>query len=137
MHEASASEALVKMVEAEALARGEAEGKSFRITRINLVVGEATGYMRESLEFYVAASARGTRAEGASLGISYVKPLLRCPSCGLEYERARFSFDCPSCGAQGRMTKAGSEFYVDSIEIEESIAETAMTETAKAEAALP
>lgn len=119
MHEASASEALVKMVAEEALSRGRAEDRSYRITRIRLVVGEATGYMRESLEFYVAASAKGTPAEGAALDIRYVKPLLRCPSCGLEYERKRFTFECPACGAQGIMTKVGREFYVDSIEIDE------------------
>jgi hydrogenase nickel incorporation protein HypA/HybF len=115
MHEASAAEAIVKMVCAESSAHGAS-----RVARISLVVGETTGYMRESLEFYVSASARGTAAEGAALDIRYVKPLLRCPSCGLEYERRRFSFDCPSCGAQGLMTKAGSEFYVDSIEIDQA-----------------
>jgi hydrogenase nickel incorporation protein HypA/HybF len=120
MHEASASEALVKMVSDEALERSKAEGKNFRVIRISLVVGEATGYMRESLEFYVSASAKGTPVEGAALDIVYVKPLVRCPSCGLEYQRKRFTFECPSCGAQGEMTKAGSEFYVDSIEIEEA-----------------
>ena len=112
MHEASAAEALVKMASEEATAHGAA-----RVTRINLVVGETTGYMRESLEFYIAASAKGTVAEGADLDIRYVKPLLRCPSCGLEFARARFTFDCPNCGAQGVMTKAGNEFFVDSIEI--------------------
>jgi hydrogenase nickel incorporation protein HypA/HybF len=76
--------------------------------------------MRESLEFYVAASAKGTPVEGAALEIRYVKPSLRCPSCGLEFERRRFSFDCPSCGAQGIMTGTGSEFYVDYIELEEA-----------------
>jgi hydrogenase nickel incorporation protein HypA/HybF len=118
MHEASASEAVAKMVSEEALARGRADGLAYRVTKISMVVGEATGYMRESLEFYVAASAKGTPAEGALLDLRYVKPKLRCPSCGLEYERKRFTFECPSCGAQGTMTKAGSEFYVDSIEIE-------------------
>lgn len=113
MHEASAAEALVKMVSAEAAVR-----KAARVSRIRLVVGEATGYMRESLEFYVAASARGSLAEGAVLEIRYVKPLVRCPSCGLDFERRRFSFECPDCGSQGVMTKAGSEFYIDSMEIE-------------------
>jgi hydrogenase nickel incorporation protein HypA/HybF len=119
VHEASAAEAIVKMVAEEALSKGRAAGRIFRVTRINLVVGETTGYMRESMEFYVAASAKGTSVEGAALELRYVKPRLRCPSCGLEYERARFSFECPSCGAQGIMTKSGSEFYVDSIEIDE------------------
>jgi len=118
MHEASAAEAIVKMVAREAEARGLAEGKSYRVSRIGMVVGETTGYMRESMEFYVAASAKGTAVEGAELDIRYVKPLLRCPACGLDFERSRFSFACPACGAQGVMTKTGSEFYVDSIEIE-------------------
>jgi hydrogenase nickel incorporation protein HypA/HybF len=76
--------------------------------------------MRESLEFYVGISAKGSCVEGAALDISYVKPRLRCPACGLEFERRRFSFDCPDCGAQGIMTKAGSEFYVDHIEVEQA-----------------
>jgi hydrogenase nickel incorporation protein HypA/HybF len=118
MHEASVSEAVVKMAAEEALTRGSADGRAYRVTKISLVVGEATGYMRESLEFYIAASAKGTPAEGAALDLRYVKPKLHCSSCGLEYERRRFTFECPSCGAQGTMTKAGSEFYVDSIEIE-------------------
>lgn len=121
MHEASASEAIVKMVAEEARSRSGPGGGSMRVSRISLVVGEATGYMRESLEFYVAASARGTAAEGAALDIRYVKPRMRCPSCGREYERVRFSFACPSCGAQGLMTKTGSEFYIDSIEVEAAV----------------
>jgi hydrogenase nickel incorporation protein HypA/HybF len=118
MHEASASEAIVKMACAEA-----ADRASTRVMRISLVVGEATGYMRESLEFYVAASAKGTAAEGASLDIRYVKPLLSCPSCGRSFERRRFSFDCPDCGAQGLLTKTGREFYIDFIEIDTEPAE--------------
>jgi hydrogenase nickel incorporation protein HypA/HybF len=119
LHEASAAEAIVGLARAEAESRSAAEGRRFRVTRIWLVVGESTGYMRESLEFYVAASARGGCVEGAALDIRYVKPRLKCPSCGLEFERARFSFDCPECGAQGIMTGAGREFYVDSIEVDD------------------
>jgi hydrogenase nickel incorporation protein HypA/HybF len=115
VHEASAAEAIVKIVSAEAAARNAA-----RVSRISLVLGEARGYMRESLEFYVAVSAKGSPAEGAALEIRYVKPLLRCPSCALEFERSRFTFECPACGTQGLMTEAGDEFYVDSIEIEEA-----------------
>jgi hydrogenase nickel incorporation protein HypA/HybF len=127
MHEASVSEAIVKMVSAEASSRGAA-----RVRRIDLVVGEATGYMRESLEFYVAISAKGTPVQGAELGIRYVKPLLRCPSCGLEFERERFSFACPRCGKQGTLTKKGSEFYIDSIELDDAPALEKMREGTKA-----
>jgi hydrogenase nickel incorporation protein HypA/HybF len=115
MHEASAVEALVKIVAAEARAHG-----AQRIRRIDLVVGETTGYMEESLAFYLRILGKGTPAEGAGLSIRYVKSLLRCPACGKDFERSRFSFDCPDCGEPGVMTKAGSEFYIDSIEVEEA-----------------
>jgi hydrogenase nickel incorporation protein HypA/HybF len=115
VHEASAAEAIVRIVSAEAAARNAA-----RISRISLVMGEATGYMRESLEFYLAATAKGSPAEGAALDIRYLKTLLRCPSCGIQFERGSFAFECPACGTRGLMIGAGSEFYVDSIEIEEA-----------------
>ena len=130
MHEASVSEALVKLVSAEAASRSLPGSPPLRVTRIGLVVGEATGYMRESLEFYVGISAKGSCVEGAALDISYVKPRLRCPACGLEFERRRFSFDCPDCGAQGIMTKSGSEFYVDHIEVEQAEPESAAVDAA-------
>src|SRR5512145_1048928 len=98
MHEASAAESIVGIVCSELDARTGGPGSKARVRRIDLVVGEAAGYMRESLEFYVGVFAKGTRAEGASLAIRYVKPRLKCPSCGLEFERKRFSFECPSCG---------------------------------------
>ncbi len=119
MHEASAAESIVRIVSDEVEARAGESGRGLRVKRIDLVVGETTGCMRESLEFYVGVFAAGTRVEGAELGVRYVKPRLKCPSCGLEYERSRFSFECPSCGAQGVMTGSGGEFYVDSIEVEE------------------
>ena len=91
-----------------------------RISRINLVLGESAGYMRESLEFFVAAASKGGPAEGAALDIRYVRMRLRCDSCGLEFDRAGFTFDCPSCGARGLLAGAGSEFHVDSIELEDA-----------------
>jgi hydrogenase nickel incorporation protein HypA/HybF len=115
MHEASAAEAIIKMTTAAC-----AERAASRVTRISLVVGEATGYMKESLAFYLGIFARGTPAEGAALDIRYVRPLLRCSACGAGFERRRFSFECPGCGGQGVATAVGSELYVDSIEVEEA-----------------
>ncbi len=116
MHEASAIEAVVKIVDLEAKKLGDAA----KVSGVRLVVGEGTGHMEASLAFYFKVHAKGTRAEGAELTIQYVKPKLRCSGCGELFERRRFSFDCPSCGAPGVLTKIGSEFYVDSIEVENS-----------------
>lgn len=117
MHEASVVESLVAMLGEEVARQGGG-----RVTAIRLVVGEATGYMAESLAFYLGELGRGTPLEGAKLELRYVKPKLRCVACGKEFERKRFSFQCPSCGGQGRMTKIGAEFYVESIDLAEGAA---------------
>ncbi len=113
MHEASAAESLVRIVAEEAGKRG-----ATRVKTVRLVVGESTGYMEESLAFYVGVLGKGSPVEGATLDVSYVKPKLRCPACGDLFERVRFSFECPTCGALGEATKIGREFYVDAIELD-------------------
>jgi hydrogenase nickel incorporation protein HypA/HybF len=128
MHEASAVEAVVRIVDQEvrkldaasppAGGGSAARGVEARATRVRLVVGEGTGHMEASLVFYFGVLAKGTRAEGATLEVNYVKPRLRCPACDSTFERKRFSFDCPSCGGPGEMTKVGREFYVDNIEVD-------------------
>jgi hydrogenase nickel incorporation protein HypA/HybF len=115
VHEASAIESVVKIVSEEAQRREAAH----RVKKVNLVVGESTGHFEDALVFYFAIFAKGTATEGAALGVTYVKPQLRCTSCQKLFERKRFSFECPHCGGQGVMTKIGSEFYIDSIEIED------------------
>ncbi len=115
MHEASAIESVVKIVSEEA----EKLGAAGRVRTVKLVVGEATGHLEEALVFYFDVLGKGTAAEGAKLEVSYVKPRLRCSSCQKLFERKRFSFDCPHCGGQGVATKIGSEFYIDSLEIED------------------
>lgn len=113
MHEASAAEAILRIAAAESAARGGA-----RVTKVALVVGEATGYMEESLAFFLGRMAEGGPAAGAALEVRYVKTRLRCDACGTEFDRAGTSFACPSCRGPGRLAGAGDEFYVDYIELE-------------------
>ncbi len=97
--------------------RGKASG-AVRVSRISLVVGERSGYISESIRMYFDLIARDTICENAELDIRTVKPLLRCPACGTEFERVPFSFACPACGTDGMPTEAGKEFYIEEIEIE-------------------
>lgn len=113
VHEASAVEAIIATALDEVASRGISG-----IRRIDLVVGEATGYMLESLDFYFRTMTKGGPLEGTSLGVRYIKPLLRCASCGGSFERVRFSFSCPRCGGEGIMTPVGTEFYIEAMDVD-------------------
>jgi hydrogenase nickel incorporation protein HypA/HybF len=113
MHEASAVEALVNLLSKEVAAQGGG-----RVTKIRLVVGRARGFMEESLAFYLGVLGKGTALEGAKLELQTLESLLRCGSCGREFKRSRFTFECPDCGGPGRMTGKGMEFFIDSIDLE-------------------
>jgi hydrogenase nickel incorporation protein HypA/HybF len=100
------------MLTAEAESRG-----AERVTLIKVVAGEAGAYMEESLAFYLSFFAKGGPVEGAKLELRVVKPTLKCKACGLEFERRRFSFQCPSCGGDATIVDLGGEFYIESAEL--------------------
>ena len=113
MHECSVVEQLVKIS-----CKNAEEAHANKVKAINLVIGELTGYMEESLVFYFNLLSKDTLVEGAELKVTYIKPKLICNTCGKLFEREKFSFDCPQCGVPGEMTKSGSEFYIDTMEVE-------------------
>lgn len=113
MHEAGAAEAIVEMLAAVVREQGAS-----RVSLVRVVAGEAAAYMEESLAFYLGFFAKGGPVEGARLELRVVKPRLRCKACGREFERQRFSFSCPSCGGDAVIADPGTEFFIDSAELE-------------------
>ena len=119
MHESSVTEAILKLVLEKA---ATLDAKS--VSGIALVVGDLTGYVGESIQFYFDRYAAGTIAEGARIKVRRVEPKMRCASCGELFTRARFSFSCPACGGDGLATKIGTEFFIETIDIETDRKET-------------
>ncbi|MGI6204852.1 MAG: hydrogenase maturation nickel metallochaperone HypA [Anaerovoracaceae bacterium] len=113
MHELPITEHIVKMAETHCRENGGS-----RVLRINLVCGDYSGFVPESIHMYFDIITEGTMCEGAEVDIRRVKPKLRCPNCGTLFERELFSFACPECGTDGEPTDIGKEFYIESIEIE-------------------
>jgi hydrogenase nickel incorporation protein HypA/HybF len=130
MHEAGAAQAIVEMLCAEAAEKGAS-----RVSAVTVVAGETAAYMEESLAFYLGFFAKGTPVEGARLELRTVKPRLKCRSCGLEFERRRFSFDCPSCGGEAAILDLGTEFFIESAELEG--AASAVPDGARGQAPVP
>lgn len=113
MHEYPITEQLIKIAENHCK-KADAE----KVLCINLVVGDYSGFVPESIHMYFDIIAEGTACQGAELKIKRIKPMIKCPSCGEIFERKPMSFACPKCGTDGEPTDIGKEFYIDSIEVE-------------------
>ena len=113
MHELAITQSILNIVTEHARRAG-----AQRVLRIHLVVGDLTGFIDDSIQFYMDLLSPGTVAEGAELVIQRVPARVRCRTCGAEFEPRDFQWLCPSCDAVGGEVVAGQEFRVESIEVE-------------------
>ena len=112
MHELPITQRIIDIASEAAKRRGAG-----RIKKIELVVGDASGYLSESIQMYFDLISAGSLCEGAALEFETVESKLKCETCGRYFTRMPFDFTCP-CGGQGRPTEIGREFYVKAIEVE-------------------
>ena len=95
----------------------EAKEKGYRkVTKINLVIGESSGYSGDSIRMHYEDAAQGTICEGAEICVRPVKTMLRCPKCHELFARKPFRFECPHCGTEGEPSEIGKEMAIESIE---------------------
>jgi hydrogenase nickel incorporation protein HypA/HybF len=113
MHELSITQHILDIVIKHAQ-RASAE----RVRAINLVVGDLTGFVDDSIQFYFDMLSPDTLAEGARLNIRRVPAKMRCRTCGAEYVPQDLNWLCPRCAAVGGEVITGREFLVESIEVE-------------------
>lgn len=113
MHELSVTEQILAIAVQHA-----AQAGASRILRVDLVIGEMTGFVNDSIQLCFEALSDGTIAAGAELGFTRIPVRVRCRECGTEFEPEEMDWLCPGCGAFGGEVIAGRELYVDSIEME-------------------
>jgi len=113
MHELTITQSMLDL----ALQYAEKAG-AHRITHINLVVGEISGVVDQSVQFYFDLLSKDTLAEGGKLVISMQPARFRCAACGNEFPMQDRSWICPACQALGGEVISGREFYMESIEVE-------------------
>jgi hydrogenase nickel incorporation protein HypA/HybF len=113
MHEYAVTQSIIDIVAAEAAKRGAA-----RVSAINLVIGDLSSIIDDSVALYFDLIAAGTVAAGAKLHFRRVKPEFYCRNCQKNFSKPPQGFDCPVCGALGSPTEIGKEFYVESMEID-------------------
>jgi hydrogenase nickel incorporation protein HypA/HybF len=114
MHELAVTQSILNI----ALRHGESASAQ-RILAINLVIGDLTGFLDDSIQFYFDFLSKDTIAQGAQLNFERIAPRARCHSCGTEYTPPNSRlWTCPECDALGGEVISGKEFSVSSIEIE-------------------
>lgn len=113
MHELSVVEAFLKV----AIEHAEKE-KAEKIVKINIVVGELSGVVDDSVDFYFTFLSKNTIASEAVIDFTSIKTSLKCRECGELFHPEKNNYACPKCTCQQVDIVGGRELYVESIEIE-------------------
>ena len=113
MHEYHKAVAWVEQATAEAAQKG-----AKKVTAINTIFGESSGYSPEVVKNYFNEAAVGTACEGAEFKVTVTRSMLKCPECGEVFEKKLLDYKCPKCGIEGNPTESGNEVELDSVEFE-------------------
>jgi len=113
MHELTTTQYLLKT----ALQHAHKEHAT-HITSVHVVIGQLSGMVDKSVQYYWDILAEGTIAEGATIEFKHIPASLRCAHCNTVYDLSdSFDFTCPACGQAGTII-SGDEFLLESIDID-------------------
>jgi len=113
MHELAVTESILDIVKRHAT-QAEAE----RVLRVNLVIGELSSIVDDSVQFYWDYIAQDTVAQGAQLSFRRLLVEVACQACDHKWHPESADWICPQCGESQARVVVGREFFVDSIEVE-------------------
>jgi hydrogenase nickel incorporation protein HypA/HybF len=113
MHEMAVTQSILEI----AIKHARQAGAS-RILQINLVIGEMSGIVDDSVQFYLDFLSKDTMAEGAKLVFERRPAVYRCRECETTFDSDGLEWSCPACDALAFEVISGREFQIDSIEVE-------------------
>lgn len=113
MHELAATQGMLQ-VALEAAAKAGAH----RVLAIDVVIGDLTSMVDDSVQFYFDLLSRDTPAAGARLRFRREPAVASCSACGQQAGvRAPLVPFCAACGSHAVTVAGGQSFYIDSIEV--------------------
>jgi hydrogenase nickel incorporation protein HypA/HybF len=91
-----------------------------RVRAIDLVIGEMSSVVDDSVQFYFDVLSRDTPAAGAALRFRRIPGEATCLACGHSYGvRPPLDPYCPACNDTLVSVTGGQQFYIESIEVDE------------------
>lgn len=95
------------------------ESNSQKILQINLVIGDASSIIDDCVQFCFDFVSKNTIAEGARLNFQRMPLQMKCRKCGKVFNPEKEEWVCPRCKEWDAELVGGTEFYMDSIEVDE------------------
>lgn len=115
MHELSVTQGILAIVLDTARRNGCGQ-----VTAVNLVIGDLSSFVDDSVQFYFDYLSRDTPAAGAVLNFRREAATATCWDCSLEFKvKAPLLGECPACGSVRLHITGGQEFFVESIEVDD------------------
>lgn len=113
MHEFSIAMNIVNIAITEAT-KAQAE----KISEIEIEVGQASGVVREALEFALQSAVKGTVLENARVIYNEIPAIAECTSCKHNFKIIGSVGSCPECGDITANLISGRELKVKTITLE-------------------
>lgn len=114
MHELAITENILQI----ALTHAE-QANARRVTDLNLVIGDLSSVVDDSVQFYWDIISKETVCAGAKLHFERIPAELYCLDCKQTYQLHGELSDCIHCHSTYVQIVHGEEFRLDSISIEE------------------
>lgn len=115
MHELAITQGILKVVLDTAQQAG-----AERVLAIHLVIGELSGFVDESVQFYFDHFSQDTPAAGAVLHFRREAAQATCHECGQQFAvRPPLLATCPACDSLALQVRGGQELSIESIEVTE------------------
>jgi hydrogenase nickel incorporation protein HypA/HybF len=111
VHELSLAFSMIKIISDKV-----PDKKSLR--KVHVTVGPLSGVWPDALQFGFEELACRLGFSNAELIISNPPAVCLCTACGTRYEIDDLQKGCSTCGAFERCVESGSEFQIDSLEID-------------------
>ena len=113
MHELAVTENILDIA-----IRHASKAGADRITDIDIVIGNLSSIIDDSVSFYWDIISKDTIAQGAQLHFKRLPTLIQCLDCLIQFQPEGEFVCCPSCKSQKIRVVQGKEFFLESIQIE-------------------